>query len=1245
MSFAQQAIVSRPPIAKPMPVQTPSIAPAVSMPAAAIQRKCACGGSCPKCSAGKARRDEDAIQTKVQIGAADDQFEQEADRVADRVMTVIGGGSGGAEAPPPDASDASESVRRKVAAPPVLVQLRTAGASVARRKCACGGSLPCTTCKKDEEPRLQRDGEPLSTSDAGSNTDLLPAQLGTGHALDKDTLGQMESGFGASFGNVRVHVGGRASDAARSIRARAYTLGSDIVFGAGQYAPQTPDGERLLAHELTHVVQQGAAGSAATAPSRVQRQSSPGEGGFTDAAGGGGASECPPTPTNLGNVAPAPPCKKPSRYIGSTGEHFGFCPDSDQLTSEASEEFSTFVAAQPADAQFTVHGYASPDGGVAYNTSLACHRANHVAELLGTAGISSANVLEVASKGPTLEFGSDADANRVAVVLAEVPPERRFNQSREDPDCPKTPTNLGNVFPEPACADDPRDVGRDCVGLPSDQQASECASFNFCLDSDVFSAKESPAELMVFARNQPALSTFFVNGYASDEGPQNAEYNQRLSCHRANRVARELLRASVPPERIIATGKGPTQQFEGGAEGNRVGFVRAVGPNLAPTAAIEKSKTQEDKHAIIDAARDRLNEGGYRLEADAYFSFWTCGRIPSVRHAVNTTQFFAEGDPGIPKLRAQDFADATSAGESGGRLGLNTAVVSDKAMNLSRLECVMTAMVLLSFGDKVDSKDFGTDRGKDSEVGKARRHLVEIMNLGCSKDPGEDPRKDKPAPDCTPVAAPTFKGSAAPGEAGVKAPNFQVDESGFRGSSGPTLFQFPVGNSGSMETPANALSASATVSLSGQPQEFPNYEIGYMMTRTVDSTVSHYGPAQQINKGFPTPLRDTDGFTPIEPWFSDGAFTQAKTGRVSVSMSKTMAEVIALRHQELANPTGPTGNALSDATHHSEYQLWLVSRRRGAPKDRFSTRFLSGTRVVFDQNLTLDKGTVGGSFKLTVPITGADSSVLRYGRPIPQDLAVRETSTTNVIPTCADAFGRVSLEVKPNGRAASGVANAVTTQRANLPGGAEIFKIVPASDDSHVKYTPTITIRSRDKDAHPEKFQVGLVQNLLEQDEQFHYSTGDVVRGVCSESFPIRDGDPDPNNSDDVFMSNHEPELAQLDRQRIEAKLKLSDMPGTGATIDRSKHPGCPGLKSGTLTRVVSKAKFRTWAMARFDKESSCLEPLHHIDWETNYDATVNPDTLTSKSIVVTNTDGDGSPQPTLGGKVANEVCGDDSCS
>ena len=77
-----------------------------------------------------------------------------------------------------------------------------------------------------------------------------------GAALDPETRAHMEPRFGYDFSNVRVHTNERAAESARAVNARAYTVGNNVVFGAGQYTPVSYGGQKLLAHELAHVVQQ-----------------------------------------------------------------------------------------------------------------------------------------------------------------------------------------------------------------------------------------------------------------------------------------------------------------------------------------------------------------------------------------------------------------------------------------------------------------------------------------------------------------------------------------------------------------------------------------------------------------------------------------------------------------------------------------------------------------------------------------------------------------------------------------------------------------------------------------------------------------------------------------------------------------------------------------------------------------------------------------------------------------------------
>ncbi|HEX3126493.1 MAG TPA: DUF4157 domain-containing protein [Thermoanaerobaculia bacterium] len=153
------------------------------------------------------------LQAKLSVGAPNDAYEREADQVADQVM--------------------------RMPAPAV------------QRKCA-----HCEEEEKNLQAKEEPGQVPALSPDAESRIQGL---RGGGSPLPDGVRSYFEPRFGHGFGGVRVHTGPEAAETARSIHARAYTVGTDIVFGGGQYAPSTPEGGRLLAHELTHVVQQGGA--------------------------------------------------------------------------------------------------------------------------------------------------------------------------------------------------------------------------------------------------------------------------------------------------------------------------------------------------------------------------------------------------------------------------------------------------------------------------------------------------------------------------------------------------------------------------------------------------------------------------------------------------------------------------------------------------------------------------------------------------------------------------------------------------------------------------------------------------------------------------------------------------------------------------------------------------------------------------------------------------------------------------
>jgi outer membrane protein OmpA-like peptidoglycan-associated protein len=147
-----------------------------------------------------------AIQTRLAINKLGDSYEQEADRIADQVMAT-----------------------------------------------------PAYTAVSGAPPRIQRfSGRSNGQMDAAPAS-VAQALASPGRPLDPALRQDMEPRFGYDFSRVRVHSDGAAAKSARDVNARAYTVGQDIVFGAGRFAPDTKEGQHLIAHELTHVVQQSGA--------------------------------------------------------------------------------------------------------------------------------------------------------------------------------------------------------------------------------------------------------------------------------------------------------------------------------------------------------------------------------------------------------------------------------------------------------------------------------------------------------------------------------------------------------------------------------------------------------------------------------------------------------------------------------------------------------------------------------------------------------------------------------------------------------------------------------------------------------------------------------------------------------------------------------------------------------------------------------------------------------------------------
>ena len=173
-----------------------------------------------------------AIQASLTVNEPGDRFEQEADRVADSVM----------RSPKP--------------AVPEVTPLTAYGL---QRRCA-----ECAA--EEEEKGVQRSPSSL-VAPAAAPRQVERVLGSSGRPLEAGVRDDLESRFGRDFSRVRVHTDAPASESAQQIQAKAYTAGDHIVFGAGQYAPAKPEGKRLLAHELTHVLQQSQDGE-----TRLQRE-------------------------------------------------------------------------------------------------------------------------------------------------------------------------------------------------------------------------------------------------------------------------------------------------------------------------------------------------------------------------------------------------------------------------------------------------------------------------------------------------------------------------------------------------------------------------------------------------------------------------------------------------------------------------------------------------------------------------------------------------------------------------------------------------------------------------------------------------------------------------------------------------------------------------------------------------------------------------------------------------------------
>lgn len=289
------------------------------------------------------------------------------------------------------------------------LQRRPAGSeSVARP-----GPTPGDVARLDE-PALERSasnsttvaredavGPRLDTATTTKADGRFPVQLGSGRPLSERHLGPVArhaAGRDLDLSAIRIHHDGAAARLADAHGANAVTVGNDIAFAPGQYRPGTPDGDKLLAHEIGHAAQQAEAGTEV-----IQR----------DGPQGRGIGRTPPEgdyEVETGGEA------------GTEDFAFTFGHDSASVEDGWAGRISTEIQGADGPVTVEVHGYASDQGDVNYNVNLSAHRAMAVGRLLRQL-LPEGSTIRVIAHGTTTAFGDNAAANRrVGVDLIDQAP-------------------------------------------------------------------------------------------------------------------------------------------------------------------------------------------------------------------------------------------------------------------------------------------------------------------------------------------------------------------------------------------------------------------------------------------------------------------------------------------------------------------------------------------------------------------------------------------------------------------------------------------------------------------------------------------------------------------------------------------------------------------------------------------------------------------------------------------------------
>ncbi|MBO9634744.1 MAG: DUF4157 domain-containing protein, partial [Chitinophagaceae bacterium] len=273
------------------------------------------------------------VQAKLNVGKPNDPYEQEADAIADKVVERLSGNEGAHTKENQTPGDGLATVQTKPLSQSITPFVQTKCASceaeeekklqpkadgdgaerspvledpeekrIQKKESAIQACAACEAKEKEEE-KLQRkpvfeseeetvqtcscEEEPVQTkpdgisiqtkggnpsSDSGQIESQLDQSKGAGSPLPSGIREGMETAFGADFSAVKIHTGSSAAQMSTGLRAHAFAHGSDIYFNSNQYSPGTRQGQKLLAHELTHTIQQGTSSPVVNRSATVQRE-------------------------------------------------------------------------------------------------------------------------------------------------------------------------------------------------------------------------------------------------------------------------------------------------------------------------------------------------------------------------------------------------------------------------------------------------------------------------------------------------------------------------------------------------------------------------------------------------------------------------------------------------------------------------------------------------------------------------------------------------------------------------------------------------------------------------------------------------------------------------------------------------------------------------------------------------------------------------------------------------------------